>query len=59
MNAGMAYGHESHIGPPSDLINIADFIQEASDLESTSVAVKDRWNNLSEDRKTAIATECR
>jgi snRNA-activating protein complex subunit 3 len=72
MNAGMAHAHESHFGPPSELIHISNFITQAIELENrapipcttfdtatTSILGKDAWLQLPEDSRNEIASECR
>jgi snRNA-activating protein complex subunit 3 len=72
MNAGMAYAHESHFGPPSEPIQISSFIQQVIDLESrtpmpcetfntarVSLLGQDPWTQLSEEQRNEIASDCR
>jgi snRNA-activating protein complex subunit 3 len=51
----MAHSYENQFGPPSDLIDVAQFIQ------STTVAAPDSafWEQLPNDTKTTIEAECR
>jgi hypothetical protein len=50
--------HGSHFGPPSQLIDVAQFIQ--STLSCThSVSDTEAWLQLSEDQRNAVAIECK
>ena len=68
----MAHSYESHFGPTSDTIDVAQFICSATDLETqtpisvpvfstspSSVAGFDAMSQLPEDYKESIAEECR
>lgn len=68
----MSHSYESHFGPPSDQIDIAQFIEAATVLETrtpasilvfstspSSVAGFEEFDQLPEDQKESIASECR
>jgi len=68
----MAHSYESHFGPASDLIHVAQFIQDATELEMqapisvpmfstspSSVAGFGAMDQLPEEYKESIAEECR
>lgn len=72
MNAGMAHSHESHFGPPSDPIDITQFIQAATELETeipnsipvfatspSSIAGYEAMEQLPREYKQSIMEECR
>jgi snRNA-activating protein complex subunit 3 len=72
MNAGMAQSYESQFGPASNQIDVAQFIQAATELETQtsvympifspsprSVAGFDAMGQLPEEYHDSIAEECR
>lgn len=75
MNQTTAYAHESQFGPPSELINISDFLHECEGIDSqvylpypqwsdasTSQTQLHNWTNslsLSQEEKAAVEAECR
>lgn len=69
MNPSMAHAHESHFGPPSDALNIREFIDSAKELERTksapifvpshvSVAGFEAMEQLPGEFRDSIAEEC-
>lgn len=54
------YAHESHFGPPSELIDVARFILSAFTSSSSVLStVSDSWKEVSEVQRDVIANECR
>ncbi|KAH9949551.1 snRNA-activating protein of 50kDa MW C terminal-domain-containing protein [Amylocystis lapponica] len=72
MNIGQGQAHESHFGPPSEFISVAQFLQSAVELEedqrpchvfstspsSITGSAMETWNHLSPDEQLAVAVEC-
>jgi hypothetical protein len=53
-----SYGYESQFGPPSDLIDIGEFIHDAHSPPDNFTALKTLWNDFPEETRNAIAAEC-
>jgi hypothetical protein len=51
---------EARFGPESDPIDVAQFTRTALDQEKASIQAFDsEWSAIPDDRKAALATECR
>lgn len=71
MTSGQSLANESYFGPPSELIQISDFVHEVSEIETSQrtvfaqsadslpEAANAGWLKLSEERRLSIADECR
>ena len=57
MSLGQGQAHEAHFGPPSELINVAEFIEAAQAFQETRSGQGD-VQPLS-DHSDSIAVECR
>lgn len=68
MNIGQGQAHESHFGPTSELIDIAQFLRSVqpdsgctSSQSSDNIrgCAQEEWSTLSDETKRAIQAECR
>lgn len=51
---------DAHFGPESDAVNVAHFSRTAIEEEKNCIrAFEFKWSGIPDDRKAALATECR
>ncbi|KAF5351890.1 hypothetical protein D9756_007555 [Leucocoprinus leucothites] len=59
MDASLPKLLESHFGPESELIGVTKAIQTISEQsKACALDLEQQWSTISEDRKTALASEC-
>lgn len=70
-NVAQGQAYESYFGPPSELVNVAEFLSSVALLDAPSSSasstelselldgIEEKWKMLSNDRQNQVDLECR